>query len=379
MEKCYYFDQEKVNIEFPEAAHLMIPAMKVWKLPPSAPKNKFQEVCDSGEYFAEEKIDGGFYQFVKTYNFSYLFGRTVSIVNDLLTEKGSNVPHIMNALKILPPDTVLIGEIFYPGGTSKDVTKIMGCLPDKARIRQKGNPIHYYIHDIIYYNGFDLTTMSAEKRFRVLKEKIWEPYMLEDFEFLHIAEPFEKNIPQHLFTILQRGGEGVVLKKKDAPYYPDKRKAWATIKVKQMDSIDLICTSLCDATMEYTGKDIETWDYWECKINDKEYLQSTENHYSEKGWYPITKGYYFGWKTAITIGAYDDNGELIDLGTVSSGLTDQLRADMAKNPDKYIGKVVALDCMSIDKKERTLRHPVFKEFREDKPAKDCLISEIFAN
>ena len=52
---------------------------------------------------------------------------------------------------------------------------------------------------------------------------------------------------------------------------------------------------------------------------------------------------------------------------------------MAENPNKYIGKVVALDCMSIDKKERTLRHPVFKEFREDKPAKDCLISEIFSN
>ena len=77
------------------------------------------------------------------------------------------------------------------------------------------------------------------------------------------------------------------------------------------------------------------------------------------------------------IGAYNDKGELIDLGTVSSGLTDDNKREMTENPGLWLGKVVALDCMQVDKKEHTLRHPVFKCKREDKDAKDCIISEIF--
>ena len=50
---------------------------------------------------------------------------------------------------------------------------------------------------------------------------------------------------------------------------------------------------------------------------------------------------------------------------------------MTENPDLWLGHVIALDCMQIDKKEHTLRHPVFKCKRDDKDAKDCVISEIF--
>lgn len=378
------FDIIKVNETFPEAGGQMIEPMLIWKLP-SGKENKLSEICQSGDYFLEEKIDGAFYQFVRTENYKYLFGRTVSTKNGLLTEKGANVPHILNALDVLPKNTILIGEIYYPGCTSKDVVSIMGCLPELAVKRQKNNPIHYYLHDIIEYDNINLSNLGAEDRYKILVG-VWNKHNLSQYDFLRLAQKVDENLEEEISRILKSGGEGVVLKKKDYPYAPGKRPAWSTIKIKQMDSIDLICIGFCPPTKEYTGKEIDTWEYWAIekqgengvwveqeKINSYKAIRSPDYRTI-----PISRYYFYGWNTAIKVGAYDNQGKLIELGTVSSGLTDDMKRDMTENPQNYLNKVVSLDCMSIDKKEHTLRHPVLKLWREDKDTKDCIIDEIFS-
>ena len=135
-----------------------------------------------------------------------------------------------------------------------------------------------------------------------------------------------------------------------------------------------------DPTKEYNGK--ETSDYLmniktgEKFIRDKRLelniLEDTMNNV--KDFIEITKPFYYGWKTAIKIGLYKD-GELVSIGTVSSGLTDFYREDFAKNPQKYIGQVIECECMEL--KDGSLRHPIFKRFREDKNAEDCKYEEVF--
>ena len=379
------FDKDKIHELYPEAENLMIEPMLIWKLP-AGKESMLSEVCSNGEYFLEEKIDGAFYQFVKTENHSYLFGRTVSKLSGILTEKSDNVPHLKEALNCLPAGTILIGEIYVPGGTSKDTVSIMGCLPALAIKRQEKEPIHYYVHDIIAYDTVNLIDSPADLRYKILAA-IWKKHDLNQYSFLRLATRVDEDMEAEISRILKSGGEGAVLKKKNYPYTPGKRPAWSTIKVKQMDSIDLICTGFCDATKEYTGKELATWEYWEERgerSQDGEYTwllsegQYYEDYFHNPHIYrPVTKPYFLGWKTAIRIGAYNDNGELVDLGTVSSGLTDDNKREMTENPDLWLGHVVALDCMQIDKKEHTLRHPVFKCKRDDKDAKDCVISEIF--
>ncbi len=348
------FDKKKIHEYFPGAEDLMIQPMLIWTLPANK-KDKLGEVCASGEYFAEQKVDGALYQFCRTEQGNYLFGRTVSTKNGLLTNKIDNVPHINDALSCLPPRTVIIGEIYVPGGTSKNVTSIMGCLAAEAIRRQsKQGYIKYYLHDMIFYDGEDMQPWGAEARYNKLVE-VWNKFNLEQFDFLRLAESFDTGIEERLAQILAAGGEGIVLKKKDAPYTEDKRPAWATIKCKQMDTLDLVCTRAIEATKEYTGKEIETWPFWKDGV-------------------AVTKPYFYGWKTAIGIGAYDEDGNLKEIGTVSSGLTDDMRAHL----DDYVGKVVALQCMSIDCKEKTLRHPIVKGWRDDKNAAECKLSEIFA-
>ena len=376
------FDKEKISEFFPGAEDLMIQPMLIWTLPANK-KDKLSEICASGEYFAEEKLDGALYQFCRTDKGNYLFGRTVSVKNGLLTNKIDNVPHINSALSCLPCGTVIIGEIYVPGGTSKNVTSIMGCLPAEAIKRQdKQGKIKYYLHDMIFYNGEDMQSWGAEARYQKLVEA-WNEFHLEQFDFLRLAESFDTGIEERLSQILAAGGEGIVLKKKDAPYSEGKRPAWATIKCKQMDTIDLVCTRSIEATKEYTGKELETWPYWqersERNQNGEYTWLSSEGQYYEDYLHnphiyrPVTKPYFYGWKTAIGIGAYDDEGNLKEIGTVSSGLTDEMRAHL----DDYVGKVVALQCMSIDRKEKTLRHPIVKAWRDDKNAAECKLSEVF--
>lgn len=376
------FDKEKISEFFPGAEDLMIQPMLIWTLP-SNKKDKLSEVCASGEYFATEKIDGALYQFCRTDKGNYLFGRTVSVKNGLLTNKIDNVPHIDSALSCLPCGTVIVGEIYVPGGTSKNVTSIMGCLPAEAIKRQdKQGKIKYYLHDMIFYNGENMQSWGAETRYQKLVEA-WNEFHLEQFDFLRLAESFDTGIEERLSQILAAGGEGIVLKKKDALYSEGKRPAWATIKCKQMDTIDLVCTRAIEATKEYTGKELKTWPYWQERSerdqNGEYTWLSSEGQYYEDYLHnphiyrPVTKPYFYGWKTAIGIGAYDDEGNLKEIGTVSSGLTDEMRAHL----DDYVGKVVALQCMSIDRKEKTLRHPIVKAWRDDKNAAECKLSEVF--
>ena len=362
---------------------LMIEPMLIWKLPKNK-ENQLGKLCSSNEYFAQLKKDGFFYMFEKTENKSFLFSRNISEVTGFLTEKSSNVPHIMKALDKLPNNTILVGEIYYPNGTSKDVTPIMGSLPEKAIQRQKDNLIHYYVHDILMYNNVNLVNTKAIDRYKIL-EKIWEKHNFKEFEFLELAKIVITNIEEEISKALASGEEGMVLKRKNSVYSPGKRPAWDTIKVKKTDTVDVIITGLCEPTMVYTGTELDNWLYW--VVVDTTALGEPMVDRSDKGRIslrgpqfksiPVTKPYFYGIKTAIQIGYLENDGNYKTIGTVSSGLDDAVRLDMTNNPKKYIGSIAEIRCMEKDSNAKTLRHPYFVRIRTDKNIENCKEKDIF--
>ena len=384
------FNDEKVEEVFPEAN--CFKPMKIANFP-NTRGITLEDLATSSDYYATEKIDGSWYALNITENYKYLFGRTISRKNGLPVEKGANVPHILEAFKDFPKDTIIIGEI-YTGNrsqTSKDTVSIMGSLPKRAiKLQEERGKLHFYIHDIILLNGKDLTKEKAIDRYLTLSE-LYEIYHLDNYDFIELAQIIEtNNALEAASEIIARGGEGIVLKKKDYPYQFDKRPAYSSVKIKKADTVDVVCMGFEDPTREYNGK--ETSDYWviEEKVlsfedshgNDVSGWKEVERGIGDKKVYKdinhrtieVTKPYYYGWKTAIKIGLYK-NGELVSIGTVSSGLTDFYREDFAKNPQKYIGQVIECECMEL--KDGALRHPIFKRFREDKNAEDCRYEEIF--
>lgn len=394
-----------------------VPPMKYAATPVQA---KVDAVMTSTDWVLQEKYDGAWYQLEKTDDGEiYLFGRTLSKVTGEHTEKIANVPWLKDWAFSLPNGTTLIGEIYIPGGHSNDVVKIMGCLPEKAIERQKETRVQYMVFDCIRYRGLDLTNEPFEKRYDTLAYSLgdlfshaewgvasyWEDehvklikaYSLYDSDIFSQCETWDNDhwerhnsFQEKLNQIFAHGGEGAVFKKTDCPYRAGKRTtASQMFKIKEhIDSIDLIVMDVLNPEMEYTGKEIESWPYWACKIEGKTHSNSLweleefnyyDNYLEHPNKYlPVTKPYYYGWKNALKVGAYNESGEVDAIGTVASGLTDELRADLAANPDNYIGHVCELSCMSVNKKDHTIRHPVFLGMRDDKDAIDCKIEEIFA-
>ena len=69
-------EKSKIEQNYPEAK--MIEAMKINKIP-TGKESMLSSICASGEYFAQLKKDGYFYEFEKTLHYNYLFSRNKSV------------------------------------------------------------------------------------------------------------------------------------------------------------------------------------------------------------------------------------------------------------------------------------------------------------
>lgn len=368
------FDKNKIQELYPEAK--MYEAQLINK----GNETLLKTACESGNYFGQLKKDGYWYQFEKHEHNSYLFSRSASTITKLQAEKSANVPHIVDALNTLPDETILIGEIYYPGGTSKNVTTIMGCLAPKAIERQNGSygKIHYYIHDILMYKGIDFVEQKATnwQRYQIL-QKIFYLHGLDKYDFLELAESWEDNLYSRVGDSLTSGEEGMVIKAKNGIYEPGKRPT-TNLKAKQVDFADAIIIGFAEPNINYEGKEIENWQYW-VGTDDHEERLEIKAHYGELCCIPVTKAYYMNWYNArIKLGAYDENGNIKEIGTIHSGISDEMKKDMTENPQNYLNKVVKIQCMSLDKKEKTIRHGFYKGVHPEKNPQECALQEIFS-
>lgn len=367
------FDKGKIQELYPGA--MMYEAQLINK----GTENLLKSACESGDYFGQLKKDGYWYQYEKHEQGQYLFSRSASRTTGLQSEKGMNVPHIMLALSTLPNDTILVGEVYYPNGSSKDTTTIMGCLPQKAIERQNGvyGKIHYYVHDILMYNGINFVTAETGSwyRYRIL-QKIWEKYNFDQYDFLELAEVWTDNLYSRVGDALANGEEGMVIKAKNGKYEPGKRPM-TNLKAKKVDFADVVIIGFEEPTKEYCGKELDSWGY-NITINETR-LQGTYTDLVEKGYIPlpVTKPYYYNWNNSrIKVGVHKD-GKLIEIGTIHSGISDEMKKDMSENPNNYLNHVCKIQMMEVDKGASTIRHGFFKGMREDKNAEDCRYEDVF--
>lgn len=336
--------------------YLNLPAPMLVQKPKSA--KDLMDKITSGKYFGSCKKDGYLYQLVKdAAGEIFLFSRTVSRETHFFSEKIANVPHLKKwAKNNMPPDSILLGEVYYPHKTSKDVTTIMGCKPRKAMERQLDiGPIHFYIHDILRWHGSSFIFYSNLDRVNFLKAHLRvEP----SHPFIEMADFYFDDLPHVLDSMFEAGEEGMVFRNKEAVYVPGKRPMNNWVKAKTEDSIDAIITGFVDPVREYRGKDVEHWQYWE-------------------GETPVSKPYALGWKMGVEVSCLDENGHAVKVANVTSGISEFMRQDMAENPQNYLTKIAEIQCMSKDKEALSLRHPRFIKMRDDKSPAQCLLKDAF--
>ena len=360
-------------------------AEKYWSFPKTYkgnPKEETKSFILSGNYIGAEKKDGHYARFIKDMDGNMrLQGRSES-VNGGFLNKIEWVPQCQSFFESLPNGTVLLGELYFPNQRgSRKVTTILGCLKDKAIERQnKGEKLHYYVFDVWAYNGKSL--LNTKMKDRVSHYLNYE--LLDLFDKIDYVEKAQYLDGEELWStlgeILSAGGEGIVITQKDSVPAPGKRTARKTLKVKMEieQTIDVFIDGNYKLpTRLYTGKEIETWPYWE---NDKTLEKSNVNHYQDSfdglPWFPVTKPYYYGWASAVSISVMKD-GEPYHIGWIS-GITDEMKEGIIKNPKKYIGQVYEITCMEIEHIDGnySLRHGKFVAPRPDKNYKDCTFDQI---
>lgn len=351
---------------------------KYWAPPSSWTEEKKKETTRnrifSGDWWGAEKKDGYFCKIVKDEDGEIgLYSRSRN-VNGEYPEKHEWVPQLNSFFDSLPNGTCLLGELYLPSKPgSSNITTLLGCLKDKCIARQeKGEKLHLYVFDCLAWQGKSYMKMPMVDRIEELvmmwREGYWNSYV-------EIAEYFSgKELWSELQEILADGGEGMVIVRDGALYQPDKRPSKDCQKVKKelAENIDCFFTGRASApTHLYSGKEIETWKYWEDVRTGERIEGEMFKEYQLGGLIePVTKPYFYNWAGSLEIGVMK-NGEVRPIGFLS-GLTDEIKA----NYKDYKGRCIEVAAMEV-LPTGGIRHGKMMRFRDDLNCADCTWSKIF--
>ena len=365
--------------------------MKYWSMPATTSKDarqmKLEHMASSGEYMFGLKTDGNWTRAVITKERNALQTRGISKTTGTYGEVQDKVLFWNDVCNAFNDTTVILGEVYLPGGIDKDCGAILRCLAPKALARQKETPLRWRIFDILALDGNDYMNQPFEYRISHIQEvvkRINSP-LVEGVTYYEMDETFFDKMAE----IFAAGGEGCVCYRKNSIYIPGKRgpHSWDTVKVKQEISseIDCIITGVVPGEKVYTGKDLGNWELWENQRSGELVFGNYFGEYQNGGAFiPVTRNYWNHWPGAIQTGVYNSKGELIPLCKVA-GLTDDFKNELRDNPKRWIGCPVTIGGMMVSSAKAdsegngiSIRHPLLKRIREnDLNPEDCILAKIF--
>lgn len=307
--------------------------MKYLEIEPARAKRvsdkRLAEIWGSHGWVAEEKFNG--WRYLMHYGGDldrvYLTGRRVSEKTGLLSEKGEQVPQIWPVFEKGMKYTVLDGEIFPPDGASfHDIAGIMNADIDvaQATIARLGPPT-FMVFDIVFYQGEDVRKKMQIERRKILEEAFT---VAGNNPLIRIVPQFRPD--KMLFTeIVNRGGEGLVLKDLSAEY----GEGW--VKVKREHTLDVVVTGFTEARFGRTGR-------------------------------------IFGQIGALVVSVYSGD-TLVEVAQVS-GMDDATRLEITQNKSEWLGRVVEITAQEWGKDR--LLHPRFMRARPDVDPRSCTFAKM---
>ena len=351
-------------------------------------RQHLENMIDSGNYIWSQKYDGNWSRAVITPTRAALQTRGISKKTNTYGEVQNKVLFWDAVTAAFKETTVILGEIYLPGGIDKDVGSILRCLDDKAIARQKKQQLEWRIFDVLAYDGEELLNTPIEERIKYIPKVVQR-----------INSPLVHGIAYHVMdeyffddlnTIFQNHGEGAVCYRRGALYEPGKRgpHSWDSCKVKQEITADVDCVIMAaePPTKLYTGKDISSWQLWVNHRTDERVYGNYFGEYQTGGAYiPVTTNYWNNWPGAITVGVYDSNHKLIPLCKVA-GLTDEFKTQLRDDFSQWYLCPITIGGMMVSTANAaengvgiSIRHPYIKSIRKgDLNADDCTLEKILS-
>lgn len=351
---------------------------------------RLEKMASDGAYIWSEKFDGNWSRGIVSPDCNLLQTRGISKKTGTYGEIQDKVFFWDDVVKAFQNGTtVILGEVYLPGGIDKDCGSILRCLSNKARERQKDKKLEWRIFDVLAYDGVELINEPIEKRITYIPKVVSRinNSLVKGIEY----HEMDSNFFDEINAIFAKGGEGAICFKKTAIYVPGKRgpSAWESVKVKQEieNEIDCIITGTEPAIKNYTGKDVEHWELWQNSRTRELVRGLYYGEYALGGPYePVSKGYFYKLPGAIWVSVYDNNHNLRPLCKVS-GLTDEFKTQLRDNFEEWKGCPVSIGGMMISLAREnqanelgiSIRHPYLKSIRkEDIDPEDCTLAKILA-
>lgn len=316
------------------------------------------------DYWVEDKYDGERWTaWIDQDRKVHVYSRHTSKETGTNVVKSENVPHLVSVLSLLPPDTIVDGEIVFikDGKISfKGVREIMGCkLPGKAWVRQlERGCVTYMLFDCIRYGGIcyldqELAIRRAQLELAVrrLHDKSYA-----NMQYVQVVPTYDICEAHDRFAeAVANKQEGIMIKNRYSKYVSGDRPSKTWLKLKVTDTFDAVIMGFEDGAEWYAepgtiGRDGVL------------YPDGRKTKYKQNGWFgSIIYGQY--------VRDLDGNYELKRMGK-ASGCNEEMRKLMSESPDDYIGRAAEFTAMARSS-TGTSRHPAFKRMRDDKNAIDC--------
>lgn len=217
-------------------------------------------------------------------------------------------------------DVVLDGELYDHNLSFQQLTKILNAeeavIPDTLK---------YTVYDFVKQDQWNNQNCSVPYEDRLKSIRILTNYIAEHKKIIDISSDVCNNMNEVLNLYkkyLHDKYEGIMIKDPNGIY------KWKRVTVKSGEMLKL---------KPFKSEDIPIMDLYE------------------------GNGKYKGKAGGIIVKFKDT---CVKVGT-GAALTDGFRAELWKNPEKYIGKVAEIKYFEITE-AGSLRHPVFERLREDK-------------
>lgn len=155
------------------------------------------------DYFYEYKWDG--YRII-----AYVDNQKVKLISRGGKDYSSRYPSVVKALKQLKVKAVIDGEMVVFGKDGKPDFHALQLYNGSA------NPISFVVFDLLWLNAHSTMSLPLVQRKQLLKT------LVDGNKILRYSESFDDG--NELFAkVQQQGLEGIVVKRKDSPYLPDRR------------------------------------------------------------------------------------------------------------------------------------------------------------
>ncbi len=384
---------------------------KYWSFPSSYTREKreleLNNMITSGLYSFQLKTDGNYSAFICDMDGDKrIISRGISTTTKEYGRIEDRLFFFDAVASAFDKPTRIMAEVYYDTGIDRNVGSVLRASPIKSKSIQDekfymeamkttkfsakdrrdvennefyNKKLKWRIFDIWYYDGESLMNtpwIERQKYVEAAAKRINHPLVT----YVH-SYPMDESFYDKLNMIFAANGEGVVCYKNSSLPEPGKRTAHKTLKVKREleHLIDCVITGIEPATIDYTGKDVGNWQYWQdTRTGEKIIGQFFGDYQSGKSIKPISRGAYMGWPGAIYVSVYNDSQQLIQLCKVAN-LTDDFKESLKNNFNDWYLCPVTIGGMAISEATGlSIRHPYLKSIRKgDLNPEDCTLSKIY--